>query len=342
MKKRLSVVLATALAICAVVGVSSASAATEIGSGCVGEDAASINVVSLTHGSGSPLPVAAPFSGVITQWTVNAKLGELSEGEEIFARIYRQTLDLYKPAGGRSYTLVSATEGGSLNLNGSSVYPARIPVQAGDLLGLGGGLSLICETEDPADTVGVAVKNIAVGSTTTFPLGEEPGAEDTGTAEGIQVPVVAKIEPDVDGDGYGDETQDLCPQSAAYQTACPVVTISSLPIAGKKAVTLQVATSLSAPVGVTATVALGKGKSAALTATAQTVAPGVLTPFTLTLTPPVTKALKQLPTKKSLQMSITASATNVTGLPSTTTSTVKLKGEAKPVHHKKKPTKKKK
>jgi hypothetical protein len=36
-----------------------------------------------------------------------------------------------------------------------------------------------------------------------------------------------------------DETQDQCPQSAAYQTSCPVVTISSL-VVGKKAVTLHV------------------------------------------------------------------------------------------------------
>jgi hypothetical protein len=48
----------------------------------------------------------------------------------------------------------------------------------------------------------------------------------------------------------------------------------------------------------------------------------------------VTKALKELPRSKSLQLSITASATNVIGAPST--STVKLKGEATPVHHTKK------
>jgi hypothetical protein len=137
------------------------------------------------------------------------------------------------------------------------------------------------------------------------------------------------------------QTLDVCPQSAAYQTACPVVTINSKPIAGKKAVTLYVATSLSAPVGVTATVKLGKGKTATLTAASQTVAPGALAPFTLTLTKQVTKALKELPAKKVLQLSITAGATNVTGSPSTTTSTVKLPGQAKPVHPKKKTTKKK-
>jgi hypothetical protein len=335
LKKRLSLVLAACLAVCAVVGVSSASAATEFGSGCVAEDAVPFTTVSLTHGVGSPLPVAAPASGVITQWTVNAKLEEVSPAEEaLFARLYRQSLDVLRPAGPNAYTLISESEGGNLSFQGTSVFPARIPIQAGDHLGLGGGFSLYCATGDMADTTGISVKPLAVGSTTTFPVGE--GGESVETVGGIQVPVVAKIEPDVDGDGYGDETQDKCPQSAAYQTACPVVTISSLPTAGKKAVTLYVSTSLAAPVGVTATVPLGKGKSATLTAAAQTVAPGSLVPFTLTFTPPVTKALKALPTKKSLTLSITASATNVTGAPSTSTSTTTLKGEAKPVHKAKK------
>jgi hypothetical protein len=329
MKKRVSLALAAALAVCAFVGVSSASAATEFGSSCVAEDGAPFDLVSLTHGAGSPLPVAAPVSGVITQWTVNAGFKEVEPEEaEIFSRLYRQTLDVYKPAGGNSYTLVGEAEGGTLNVEGTNVYPARIPVQAGDLLGLSGGLSLYCRTTDPADTFGAAKGLMTVGSTKPFEQAKE-----------IQVPVVAKIEPDVDGDGYGDETQDKCPQSAAYQTACPVVTINSKPIAGKKAVTLYVSTSLAAPVGVTAIVKLGKGKKATLTAASQTVAPGALAPFKLTFTKQVTKALKELPTKKSLLLSITASATNVTGAPSTTTSTIKLPGQAKPVHRKK-PTKK--
>jgi hypothetical protein len=328
MKKRLSVVLTTALALCAFVGVSSASAATEFGSNCPGEEGAPYSLISVAHGAESPLPVAAPVSGVITQWTVNADFeGIKPEEEEIYGHLYRQTLNVYRPAGGKSYTLVGEAVGGLLNFHGAATYDTRIPVNAGDLLGLGGGISLVCETANPSDKIAAAFKSLTVGSTAEFSL-EFPEA---------QLPVSAKIEPDVDGDGYGDETQDKCPLSAAYQTPCPVVTISSLPTAAKNAVTLHVATSLSAPVGVTATVPLGKGKTATLTAAAQTVAPGTLAAFTLTLTPEVTKALKALPTKKSLTMSITASATNVAGSPSTSATTVPLQGQAKPKpkHHKK-------
>ncbi|HEY2477925.1 MAG TPA: hypothetical protein VGI17_04280 [Solirubrobacterales bacterium] len=151
---------------------------------------------------------------------------------------------------------------------------------------------------------------------------------------GAQVPVIAKIESDVDNDNAGDETQDKCPQSPLYQAPCPVVTINSKPVAGKTAVTLYVATSLSAPVGVTATVPLGQGKTATITAAPQTVAPGTLAPFRLTFTKQVRKALKKLPKRKALRMSITAGATNLNGAPTTTVSTVGLHGQEKPVHKK--------
>jgi hypothetical protein len=328
MKKCVFAVIVAALAVCGFAGVSSAAAATEIGNTCAGEEIIPDSLISVSHGADVPLPVAAPISGVLTEWTVTSNLGSGgTPSEELFlSRLARQTLNVYRPAGGKSYTLVAEAEGGPLKLIGASTYLARIPVQAGDLLGLGAGFALYCQATEPADKIVYLEGQPALGSTTEFPNEEEE----------IGIPVKARIEPDVDGDGYGDETQDKCPQSAAYQTACPVVTISSLPTAGKKAVTLYISTSLSAPVGVTATVPLGKGKTATLTAAAQTVAPGTLAAFTLTLTPEVAKALKALPTKKSLTMSITASATNVTGSPSTSATTVKLPGQAKPKpkHHK--------
>jgi hypothetical protein len=40
----------------------------------------------------------------------------------------------------------------------------------------------------------------------------------------VGVPVIAVVEYDRDGDGYGDETQDRCPASAAHQGDCPTAT----------------------------------------------------------------------------------------------------------------------
>jgi hypothetical protein len=335
MKKQLSLVIAAVLAVSAFVGVSQASAATEFGSGCTanaGEPGFSL--LSVKHAASSPLPVTAPISGVLTEWKINVQLEEAAtpEAETIFANLYKQTLAVYRPAGGTSYTLIGESFGNApVSFHGITTNLARIPVQASDYLGLGGFLPLYCKTMDPADEIAFFDGGTSLGSTHPFEA-----------ESGLQVPVVARVEPDVDGDGYGDETQDKCPQSAAYQTACPVVTISSLPRVGSKAVTVYVSTSLSAPVGVTAIVNLGKGKKATLTAATQTVAPGSLTPFTLTLTSQVTKALKALPTKKTLAVSISASATNITGAASTSATTAKLKGQAKPVPHKKKPKPKQK
>jgi hypothetical protein len=327
MKKRVCLTLAAALAVCGFASVSQASAATEFGSGCGATTYFGGGEVSTGHGAGSPLPVAAPTSGVITEWKVN--VGQLGvtfveeNGSEVFEPeaapegFYTQ-LFVVRPAGENQFNIIGKSESGLLSINTVNNFPARIPVQAGDLLGLSGSYSPSCRTKDPVD-----VTDFFSG---VPPIGATPKAEPF---KGFQVPVTAKIEPDVDGDGYGDETQDKCPQSAAYQTACPVITLGGTPVAGKKAVTYYASSSLSAPVSVTATVKLPKGKKATLNATTATVAPGAPTPFKLTLTKGVTKTLQGLPKSKSLNVSITASANNLVGAASIATSTIKLRGQAK-------------
>jgi hypothetical protein len=42
-----------------------------------------------------------------------------------------------------------------------------------------------------------------------------------GSATGERLNLSAVVEPDADHDGFGDVSQDACPQSAATQTACP-------------------------------------------------------------------------------------------------------------------------
>lgn len=325
MKKRLCAALAVVLVLGSVAGVGSASAASEFGSGCAADNFAPLqSLVSVAHGPTSPLPVAAPSAGVITEWKLNVDLAELTpEEREAFGSAVSQQLVVLRPAGQDRYAVVGKAEAGPLVLDGINSFPAQIPVQQGDLLGLSGAFTLACETEDPGDAVGAFFGSAPVGAT----------VETEGPVEGVQVPVTAKIEPDVDSDGFADLTQDKCPQSPAYQAPCPVVTINSKPIAGKKAVTLYVASSLTAPVGVTATVYLGKGKTVTLSAPTQTVGPGSMAAFSLPFTKGLTKALRKVPAKRFLRVSITASATNLTGGPSTTTSTAWLKGQAKPVRH---------
>lgn len=331
MKKRLSVLVATAVAATALVTAGSASAATVFGSGCTANQITDGAVwVSTGHAASNPLPVTAPISGVITEWTVNTNIAIESEGKLAgeFPRVLQQRL-LVLRAEGEGFKVVGESAGGLLNLKGSNTYTARVPVQAGDYLGIAGNpFAAWCETKEPADTYAAATGGTPVGS--TFKVER---------ASGLQVPITARVEPDADGDGYGDETQDQCPQSAAYQTPCPVVTVSSLSLTHPKAVTVYVASSLAAPIAVTGTVNLGKGKTATLDAPGQTVGPGGLGRFNLALTEPVRKTLEALTTKKALTLTVSASATNVTGSPSTATSTVKLRGQKKPTT-KAKPAKK--
>lgn len=332
---RLSAALVLAVAATALVGVGSAPAATVIGSGCTANQITDGAIwVSTGHAPANTMPVTAPTSGVITEWTVNTNIVIESEGKLAgeFPRVLQQRL-LVLQAEGELFKVVGEASSGPLNLKGNNTYNARVPIQAGDYLGIAGNpFTAWCDTKDPADTY--------AGTTGGTPVGSVFRVE---RSTGLQVPIAARIEPDVDGDGYGDETQDQCPQSAAYQTACPVVTVSSLSLPHPKAVTVYVSSSLSAPIAVTATVKLGKGKTTTLTSPGQTVAPGTLGRFNLALTKPVLKTLAALTTKKSLTLTITASATNVTGSPSTATSTVKLRGQKKPAKkaHPKKPAKKK-
>jgi hypothetical protein len=328
MKKRLSAALVLALAVSALVGANSASAATIFGSGCTATKVTDGAIwVSTGHGAGSPLPVTAPISGVITEWSVNANIVIEQEGKLAgeLPRALQQRLVVARLEGPGSFKVVGEAAGGSLG-KGSNTYGARISVQAGDFLGIAGNpFTAYCETGDEADAMAAATGGTPVGS--IFKAMEIKSR--------LQVPIAARIEPDVDGDGYGDETQDKCPQSAAYQTPCPVVTVSSLSLTHPKAVTVYVSSSLSAPVAVTGTVKLGKGKTATLSAPGQTVAPGTLGRFNLALPKPVLDTLAKLSTKKLLTVTVSASATNVTGSPSTATSTLKLRGQKKPVHHKK-------
>jgi hypothetical protein len=326
MMKRLAAALAIALAATTFVGVGPASAATLFGSDCTATNIEQGAIwISTAHPEGK-FPVTAPTSGVLTEWLVNTDIKVESEGKLAgeFPRIFQQRLIVVRAEGPEVFKVVGEALGGALNLHGTNAYLARVPIQQGDYLGLAGApYAAFCPTGSLTDKFAFTVGGTPVGS--SFRVENK---------EGMQVPVVARIEPDVDGDGYGDETQDKCPQSAAYQTPCPVVTVSSLSLTHPKAVTVYISSSLSAPVAVSATVKVGKDKTVTLRTPGQTVAPGTLGRFNLALPKSVLSTLEALTVKKSLTVTVSASATNVTGSPSTATSKLKLRGEREPAPRK--------
>ncbi len=229
-------ILAIAIAALAVglLAPSSGAAATEVGDDCgagLETGASYVNVPEQKAADASPLPIAAPVGGIVTGW----KLKSLS-GETIPVRmgVFRET-----PTTGRF--LVAAASGQETAAFGVNSFKTRIPVQKGDRFGL-------IPIEEK--TVSCVTGNIDDHSW-SYNGPAEVGAEyQFAAGVFVRVPVVAVIEPDVDGDGFGDETQDGCPRSAGTQVPCPPVETSFEIHAGKKAIVAKVRVSSAAQVQV--------------------------------------------------------------------------------------------
>lgn len=320
MRKLIGPVAAAVLAISAL-GAPSASAATEFGDTCAGNSTApgDYTLTTLSAPTG-PLPLTAPSAGVITQVKVRI-------APPIPFAIPTNVKAL-RSAGGSLFTVVGqATVQATAGL---STAGARIPVQAGDRLALHGqpftfegspvpSLSFYCESTGDGSVLGAAFGEPGPGTT----------AEFAAATEG-RVPLAAVLEPDADNDGYGDETQDKCPQSPASQGDCPTVTIdASSAIKRKGSVVVLLTASSTAPVTVAGTVNLGKGKKAKLSSKAQTVSPSAISRFTLKFPKKLKKRLQELSHKQSLQLKITASATDLIGRVTTDKLNARLKGQAK-------------
>jgi hypothetical protein len=93
--------------------------------------------------------------------------------------------------------------------NQLNTYPAQVPVAAGDVIGFflpdDGG----CAISNPVFGFDSAFADAAVGSTIPY-----------AHTNGVQLDVSALLEPDADGDGFGDDTQDACPEDAGVQGEC--------------------------------------------------------------------------------------------------------------------------
>jgi hypothetical protein len=337
MRGRLGATSAAITATLVLIGVPSASAATEVGTDCAAEIASvGTTLVPLTRSSQSPWPIAVPAAGVVTKWNVFWTSESLAP--------VPQKLKVVRPTGGPNEFQVVAESPVEGILKGRNSFDTRIPVQAGDRFGLygPGGHTLFCDEAGVGETMGFAFDDIAPGSIATF----------TPQADGEQVPVIAVVEPDGDGDGYGDETQDLCPQNPNVHTACPQlpppITLDPFPIVLERSVLVLVSASAESSVEVFGQVRLGvrqkKGGAsssktrkpgdpigrrviARLSGGPQTVAPGQVARFNVKLPKPVKRLLGQIAPNESLKATITARTADFAGRISERTITVRLKGQ---------------
>jgi hypothetical protein len=303
-----------------------ASAAIEVGNNCAAKTGTGGYTLVQLAQTGSPLPLAAPTAGVATKWKVNLDPSVPIPTEPALS----ETMRVLRPTGTpKQFQTIAESSPGSYG-HGTSVFDTRIPVQAGDHFGAYAPESsaiLFCSTESEADVLGAKKADIGPGSTADY----EPAPK-------IQLALSVTIEPDVDGDGYGDETQDKCPQSAATHDPCPVLLLDAVASSpGKGAVKILVAADSQASITVSASAQLPKtpkkAKAAAVTnlaAIPQLVTPGKISTYTMNYTAKLKQALAALPKSKSIKLTVKAEGKAAGSLTaSVDTLTVKLKGQAK-------------
>ena len=156
----------------------------------------------------SPSYAVPAGGGVVVAWSVEAFVLD----ETLKLKVFRPTPD--------SATFRVVGESGFWDLPGPGLqqFPARIPVAAGDRIGLTvvNGPDIVdfhgnaLPTGNPADIYRNAVGDPPVGSMFVT----------TGIHQNATLNVAARIEPDADGDWFGDETQDQCPTDASTQGPC--------------------------------------------------------------------------------------------------------------------------
>jgi hypothetical protein len=274
--------------------VSIASASTTLGSTCVLNFPAPAQTFLF-----DPLTETVAAAGVITKWGNNYPTGSGPIND------FPQTLLVLSPTGATTYTV--SYIGNTLHtVAGGSSANVNVPVKPGQVVATWGEPTLLCAGPTTAFRVASVAALPTLGSTLT-------------TSQGTTAATVGRyfvVEPDADGDGFGDETQDKCPEHAAAQIPCPTPVLSAFKLSSAKAFKALVTTNLITTVDAIGTVKLpvAKGKKAkTLTLKSNTVATAPGTQQTLTIKYPnaLKKALAKLSHKKSLKLSVTVTAKGV-------------------------------
>lgn len=285
-----------------------ASAATPNGQSCAASNGAPQVMFQSAISSGTSY--TAQSDGVLTKWGINTTAwGSTSVMSAVIGS-----------SQGGQWTIVAGTPFQLIPDNAYSEFPARIPVSTGQTLGVAATNSsgLMCSgfVGPTGDVIEYKASYLPVGGTFAT----------EGTIAAYRVAVFGTLEPDADKDGYGDETQDGCPQSAALQNACPVLSISQKLSASRSAISALATASVDTSLTASASVRIPKlGKSKARTvkfkskATAFTA--GKLKSIKLKLPSSVKKAVSA---GKELKVTVTLTGSGLANT-ATTKSTIKLR-----------------
>jgi len=169
-----------------------------------GTNSCTTTIAALPMATRAPGGPTVGIDGVIVAWSLRA--GASSIEHKVRLRIVRGTTG---SGSGAVEMLPKAA--------GTYSFPARLPVQQGDFLGV--------DTLEVPAMMGVPIIRTFGGSFLDFwnpALGEgDERAPTTNDATNLELLMNATIEPDADNDGYGDETQDKCAGKADPTNTCP-------------------------------------------------------------------------------------------------------------------------
>jgi hypothetical protein len=189
-------------------------------------------IVSFIHPSdpnGDPYAGGAPVDGVITKFRIRAYV--ITEAQQVTFRV----ADITRDPGDDSTALATGAATGptvTLQVNEDALeapvqeFAGRVPVKQGQHLAIDAGKYVQATVNDSGDKFSYVYSP---------PLVDGSGARGSTEPTG-ELLVAATIEPDADGDGFGDETQDQCSTQATTQGPCDITApaVKGLKVAGGK------------------------------------------------------------------------------------------------------------
>jgi hypothetical protein len=172
--------------------------------------------------SSGPSYAVPSGGGVISSWSVQGS----SLPGQVTLKVVRETTP--------DYYLVEGSSGVQTALpNQLNTYPTRLAVAAGNEIALyaaGAGAPCDYYTGNDAD---VQTYLFSPGGTPDPAVGTTVGPNQY-HEPGYLLNVSAGVEPDADHDGYGDETQDLCPIDPTKQDSCRAAALKKCKKKAKK------------------------------------------------------------------------------------------------------------
>jgi hypothetical protein len=176
-------------------------------------------VLNLSIGDGggvAPGGVLAPSNGVITRWRANMSPVGPVTSMTVTPRVLSRTLP----------NKLNALRSGILHPvpgpGGVLEFADRLTVSAGDYFGL--DITTVSSGGTAGPYMESSVNPVPARYFDVTPPLADGASITLGTVLGSsyeKLQINADVEPDADGDGYGDETQDLCVARADVHTACP-------------------------------------------------------------------------------------------------------------------------